>query len=513
MADIFEKCVNWKDADLAKLAGHYAYYRVIQETDGTEVLIDGKRVIMACSNNYLGLANDPRVKEAAAEASRKWGASTCGSRVLNGTTELHDELDHKLAEYLGREAAVTYSTGFGTNVGVLSSLILRKDTIFADRMVHASLVEGIQAALGDCKRFRHNNMDDLERLLASADPESGKLIVVDGMYSMEGDLANLPKIVELKEKYGARLFVDDAHGFGVLGEGGRGSGEHFGLHDQVDLQMLTFSKSLASIGGCIAGPKEVINWLKHKSRPLVFSASMTPGAAAAALKSLEIIKAEPERRARLWDISERFHRELRGMGFDTSPSVTPVVPVVIGDQTLCLAFWRRLTDAGMFASPVVKPAVEKELVRTVYTATHTDAQIDRSLEIFQRCGREMGIIPYKRPSTRVEVKMARPGCNGFYSSAEDGITAISVERSPVKGSLGVGEVLQQAGRPLGERISDAMEIVTWRALNAGPEDVKRLAELPSTLWQQRRRLRTKLMGAGVKLLQRRQAGARSAERE
>src|SRR5512138_3556121 len=432
MVDLFEKCATWKEVQLVKIAGHYPYYRVIEQNDGTEVVIDGKRLIMACSNNYLGLAQDPRVREASAEAARRWGASTCGSRLLNGTLALHDELDQRLARFLGKEAAVTFSTGFGTNLGTISSLVLRHDLIFADKMVHASLVEGIHASYGEAKRFRHNNMEDLERQLSSAPTDSGGLIVVDGVYSMEGDLANLPRIVELKKKYGARLMVDEAHGFGVMGENGRGTGEHFGLEPDVDLVMATFSKSLASIGGVIAGPPDAINWIRHKARALLFSASMTPPAAAAALKALDIIEQEPERRARLWDISERAHRELRLMGFDTHPSVTPVVPIVVGEQLTNFRFWRKLTDAGMFVSPVTKPAVEKDLVRAVFMATHTDEQIDRALDIFQRCGREVGIIPYQRPHTRVEVKMARPGITGFISAesqvaAQAGGTARGVE--------------------------------------------------------------------------------------
>jgi 7-keto-8-aminopelargonate synthetase-like enzyme len=248
---------------VAKLSGHYPYYRVIEETEGTEVVVDGKRLIMGCSNNYLGLANDPRVMEAASQAALRWGSSTCGSRLLNGTLTLHDELDHRLARFLKKEAAVCFSTGFQTNVGTISSLVLRHDLIFADRMVHASLVEGMHAAYGETKRFRHNNMEDLERLLGAADPAAGKLIVVDGVYSMEGDCANLPAIVELKKKHGARLMVDEAHGFGVMGAGGRGTGEHFGVHQDVDLIMATFSKSLASIGGVIAGRADVLNWIRH----------------------------------------------------------------------------------------------------------------------------------------------------------------------------------------------------------------------------------------------------------
>ncbi len=511
MADLFDKCAAWKDAQVLKLAGHYPYYRIIQETNGTEVLVDGKRLIMACSNNYLGLANDPRVMEAAADAARRWGASTCGSRLLNGTLTLHDELDHRLASFLGKEAAVVFSTGFQTNVGTIGSLVLRHDLIFADRMVHASLVEGMHAAYGETKRFRHNNMEDLERLLANADPDAGKLIVVDGVYSMEGDLANLPRIVELKKKYGARLMVDEAHGFGVMGPGGRGTGEHFGVHEDVDLVMTTFSKSLASIGGVIAGRADVLNWIRHKARALVFSASMTPPAAAAALKALEIIQEEPERRERLWDISERVHRELRGLGFDTSPSVSPVVPVVIGDQALCFKFWRRLTDLGLFASPVVRPAVEHELVRTVFMATHTDEHIERALEMFKTAGRDLGIIPYERPHTRVEVKMARPGVTGFYSSHEGDTTAPGAQDGG--GRLEIADVLFQEGTPWSQRLSNAAEMITWKAVNAGPEDLKQLKELPVRLWEKRRQIPTLLLSAGMNFMSRRRENGTSADRD
>jgi 8-amino-7-oxononanoate synthase len=510
MADLFEKCANWKEVQLVKIAGHYPYYRVIEENGGTEVVIDGKRLIMACSNNYLGLAQDPRVREAAAEAARAWGASTCGSRLLNGTLALHDELDHRLAAFLDKEAAVTFSTGFGTNLGTISSLVLRREMIFADKMVHASLVEGIHASYGDAKRFRHNNMEDLERQLAAAPADAGKLIVVDGVYSMEGDLADLPRIVALKRKYGARLMVDEAHGLGVMGARGRGTAEHFGVDDDADLLMATFSKSLASIGGVIAGPSDVINWIRHKARALIFSASMTPPAAAAALKALDIIEQEPERRARLWDISERVHRELRLLGFDTHPSVTPVVPIVVGEQLTNFRFWRKLTDAGLFVSPVTKPAVEKDLVRAVFMATHTDAQVDRALEMFQRCGREVGIIPYQRPHTRVEVKMARPGSTGFVSSSEDGATGSAPEANT---GLEVGDLLLHGTEPLRRRLSDAAEILTWRALNANPEDLKRLSGLPEKLWTQRHRIRNKLLSMGMEYMARRAAGGADARRE
>ncbi|HEU4385348.1 MAG TPA: aminotransferase class I/II-fold pyridoxal phosphate-dependent enzyme [Anaeromyxobacteraceae bacterium] len=506
MADLFDKCAAWKDVQVAKLSGHYPYYRVIEETEGTEVVVDGKRLIMACSNNYLGLANDRRVMEAASQAALRWGSSTCGSRLLNGTLKLHDELDHRLAKFLKKEAAVVFSTGFQTNVGTISSLVLRHDLIFADRMVHASLVEGMHAAYGETKRFRHNNMEDLDRLLGAADPAAGKLIVVDGVYSMEGDCANLPAIVALKKKHGARLMVDEAHGFGVMGAGGRGTGEHFGVHDEVDLVMATFSKSLASIGGVIAGRADVLNWIRHKARALVFSASMTPPAAAAALKALDIIEQEPERRERLWDISERVHRELRSMGFDTSPSVSPVVPVVIGDQAMAFNFWRKLTDLGLFASPVVKPAVEHELVRTVFMATHTDEQIDRALGMFQKAGRELGIIPHEKPHTRVEVKMARPGATGFYSSLPEGKTSGA---APGGKSLDLLDLLARSEEPWARRLSDAAELLTWKAVNAGPEDWNRLRELPWKLWEKRRQLPTMLVSVGMNWMAKRQQNGKS----
>jgi 8-amino-7-oxononanoate synthase len=508
MADLFDKCANWKEVQMAKIAGFYPYFRVIEEHDGTEIVIGGKRLIMACSNNYLGLAHDPRVREAAAEAARKWGSSTCGSRLANGTLTLHDELDHRLARFFRKEAAACFSTGFTTNLGTISSLVQRHELVFADKMAHGSIVEGIGASYGEAKRFRHNDMEDLERQLAAA-PDAGKLIVVDGVYSAEGDLADLPALVELKERYGARLMVDEAHGLGVMGKDGRGTGEHFGVEDGVDLSMATFSKSLASIGGVIAGPADVINWIKHKARAMIFQASMTPPAAAAALKALDIIEAEPERRARLWDISERVHRELRSMGFDTRPSVTPVVPIAVGDQTLNFMYWRKLTDAGLFVSPFTKPAVERDTVRAVFMATHTDAQVDRALEIFERCGREVGIIPYERPHTRVEVRLARPGATGFISSAEQ--SAPKGARH-VDGGLDISDVLLDAKQPLLKRLDEVGEIITWRALNTTAEDVKRLARLPERLWTQRTKIRSRLLSMGVEWMSRQARGGGKSRR-
>jgi 8-amino-7-oxononanoate synthase len=507
MADLFDKCASWKEVQMAKIAGFYPYFRVIEQHDGTEIVIGGKRLIMACSNNYLGLAQDPRVREASAEASRRWGASTCGSRLANGTLALHDELEHELSRFFKKEAAACFSTGFTTNLGTISSLVQRRDVVFADKTAHGSIVEALQGCPGETKRFRHNDMDDLERQLA-ANPEAGKLIVVDGVYSAEGDLADLPRLVELKKKHGARLMVDEAHGLGVMGEHGCGTGEHFGVEEDVDLVMATFSKSLASIGGVIAGRADVVNWIKHKARSMIFQASMTPGAAAAALKALEILKAEPERRARLWDISERVHRELRLMGFDTRPSVTPVIPIVVGDQTLNFMFWRKLTDAGLFVSPFTKPAVEKDTVRAVFMATHTDAQIDRALELFERCGRDVGIIPYERPRTRVEVKLARPGATGFLSSAEE--SAPKGARH-VDGGVEISDVLFDAAQPLARRLDEVGEILTWRALNTTSEDVKKLAKLPEQLWTQRRRIRSRIISMGMQYMTR-SARGRGAHR-
>jgi len=513
MSDLFEKCAVWKEVQLAKISGHYPYFRVIEQNDGTEVVIGGKRLIMACSNNYLGLAQDPRVREAAAQATLAWGASACGSRLANGTFTLHDELEQRLARFFRKEAAAVFTTGFTANLGTISALVQRHDVVFADRRVHGSIVEGIQAIYGEAKRFRHNDMEDLERLLAATPKEKGMLIVVDGVYSAEGDLANLPGIVELKKKHGARLMVDEAHGLGVLGATGQGTGEHFGVNDDVDLVMATFSKSLGSIGGVIAGRADVINWVKHKARAMIFQASMTPPAAAAALKALDILEQEPERRERLWDISERVHRELRLMGFDTRPSVTPVVPIAVETQAQNFIFWRKLTDAGLFVTPFTPPAVERDAVRAVFMATHKDEQIDRALEIFQRCGRDVGIIPYERPHTRVEVRMARPGATGFVSSAGEAAAPAGALRN---GRLAVREVLMNRGEPIGRRLSDAAEILTWRALNTGPDDLARLAQLPERLWTRRGRIKIRLTAMGMEWVSRRGArrnGARAAQND
>jgi 8-amino-7-oxononanoate synthase len=511
--DLFAKCSEWKEVQVAQRLGYYPYFREIQDIhDGTEVVIGGKPVIMVSSNNYLGLALDPRVREAAAAASMKWGASTSGSRLLNGTLAIHVELEEKLADFLGREAALCFSTGFQTNLGTLSALLTRHDVVFSDRQNHASILDGIQASHGEHKKYRHGNMDDLERQLGATPEEQGRLIVTDGVFSMEGDLANIPRLVELKEKYHARLMVDDAHGFGVMGPTGRGTAEHFGVHDKVDLQMATFSKSLASLGGVITGPREVINWIKHKSRAMLYSASMTPAAVAAALKALEIIKAEPERRERLWRHAEKMHREYRGMGFDTSPSVTPVIPLIIGDQMKCLNFWKRLTEEGVFASPVIKPAVQKELIRTSYMSIHTDAQLDRVLEVVQRCGREEGVIPYEKPHSRFVVRIAKPGNVGFVSSETDATTRV-IHSGDGQFDTTLRNTLLDREKPVLERLSDTAELLAYRAANLQPEDVAKLADVPKRWWAQRGALRTAVMSRGVELLTRAQKSDRESQAE
>lgn len=501
MADVFDKCSSWKDYKIAKATGLYPYFRPIEASfGGTEVEIDGRRLVMAGSNNYLGLATDPRIKEAALGAVKKFGSTCSGSRLLNGTLSLHEELETRLAKFLGREAAVVVSTGFQTNLAAISALLGRHDLVFSDRANHASLLDGIRLSFGEEKRFRHNDLDHLEKLLSSADPELGKLIVTDGVFSMEGDLCNLPKIVELAQKYHARVMVDDAHGMGVLGEKGRGTAEHFGLERQTDLQMGTFSKSFASLGGVLAGSFEVINYVKHKARAIVFSASMTPAAVASALKALEIIEAEPERRARLLDIAERMHNGFRAMGFDTGVSVTPVVPVLIGDQVKCFRFWKALFEAGVFANPVIPPAVEPghALIRTSYMATHTDEQLDRVLETFERIGRKMGVIPQARPASHVPVKVARPGSFVISNQASQRWAAASAGLLAERG-FSLQQISRLSSREMAHKLADAVETLTWRAANLQPEDLKRLSRAPLRLWERRTQLPGLLLEKGASL--------------
>jgi 8-amino-7-oxononanoate synthase len=501
MRDVFDKCSAFKDVKIAKATGLYPYFRPIEASHGsTEVDIEGRRVIMVGSNNYLGLAGDPRVKEAAIEAIRRFGSTCSGSRLLNGTLVLHEELEARLAKFLNREAALVCSTGFQTNVATVSAILGRHDIVFTDRQNHASLVDGVRLGFAEEKRYRHQDMGHLESMLEAADPAAGKIIITDGVFSMEGDLCNLPKIVELAQRFHARVMTDDAHSMGVLGAHGRGTAEYFGLEAQTDLVMGTFSKSFASLGGVIAGPLDVITYVKHRARPVVFSASMTPAQVASALKALDIIEAEPQRRARLLDIAEKMHNGFRAMGFDTGVSVTPVVPVLVGDQVKCFRFWKALFEAGVFTNPVIPPAVEPghALLRTSYMATHTDAQLDRVLEAFEKIGRRMSIIPETRPTTYVPVKVARPGTFVTANQASQRWAAASAGLLADRG-LSLEAISKLSGRDVARKLADAVETLTWRAANLQPDDIKRLGSAPLRLWEKRTEIPGLLLEKGANL--------------
>jgi 8-amino-7-oxononanoate synthase len=393
--DLFQKC-----ADAAKYyakvrdAGIYPYYRAISSGQDPVVTLNGKELVMLGSNNYLGLTNHPEVKEAAAVALALYGTGCAGSRLLNGTLDIHLELEERLARFLGREDVLTFSTGYQVNLGVLSCLLTRSDVALLDGLNHASIIDGCRLGFGKTHKYLHNDMADLERKLANISDDKGKLIVVDGVFSMEGDIANLPEIVRLKSRHGARLMVDDAHGVGVFGSEGRGTPEHFGLEAEVDLVMGTFSKSLATVGGFIAGRADVVDFIRHKARSAIFSAAPPPPSVAAAGKALEIIEREPQRRKNLWENARFMKRELERLGFDTGASESPVIPIVVGEDLAAFAMTRKLQERGVFANPVISPAVPegRAMMRTSYMATHTMEQLERALEAFAAAGRELGII-------------------------------------------------------------------------------------------------------------------------
>lgn len=386
MSDIFEKCFNYTDAKKVMEAGVYPYFHALDSGQDTEVIMNGKRTIMLGSNNYLGLTSDERVKRAAIKAVEKFGSGCSGSRFLNGTLTLHNELEKRLAKFVKKEAALTFSTGFQTNLGIISAIAGRNDYIISDRGNHASLVDGCRLSFAKNVKYRHNDMVDLERILKSIPDKCGKLIVFDGVFSMEGDIANLPEIVRLAKKYGARIMIDDAHGFGVLGKHGRGTAEYFGLEDEVDIIMSTFSKSLASLGGFIAAKEEVIHYVKHVSRPFIFSASIPPANAAAALEALNILESEPERIKRLWEVADYMREGFKSIGIPIGNSQTPIIPVMTYDDYRTFKIARDLLDEGVYVNPVISPAVNKgeALLRTSYTATHTKEQLDYALEAFKR---------------------------------------------------------------------------------------------------------------------------------
>ncbi len=393
--DVFNKCLETaKRSEPARAAGVYPYYRVISSAQEPVVSHEGRELIMLGSNNYLGLTNHPEVKDAAAMALAIYGTGCAGSRLLNGTLDVHVQLEARLAEFMQREAALTFSTGFQVNLGVLSCLLDRSDIAYLDALDHACIIDGVRLGFGRSHKFRHNDVADLEKKLAAAPEGRGKLIVVDGVFSMEGDVAPLPEIAALARRYGARLMVDDAHGLGVFRENGRGTPEHFGVENDVDLVMGTFSKSLATVGGFIAGDAYVIEHIKHNARAQIFSAAPPPASMAAALKALEIVEREPERRKRLWENTQYMQDEFEKLGFDTGDSASPVIPLVVGEDVTAFQMATRLAEEGVFANPVVSPAVPegRAMIRTSYMATHSLEHLDRALEAFEKVGREHGII-------------------------------------------------------------------------------------------------------------------------
>ena len=392
---IFDKCFEFKRAEEAQQLGLYPYFTPIQEVIGNQVVINNHKMIMVGSNNYLGLIDHPKVVQAAKDAIERYGVATCGSRFLNGTLDIHVKLEERLAKFMQRESALTFSTGFQTNQGIISTLVTNGEAVITDRMDHASIIDACRLSYGEVHKFKHNDMDDLERVLSSLDESTGKLIVVDGVFSMEGDLTDLPGVVELGKKYRCPIMVDDAHGIGVMGKNGRGTAEHFGLEDRVDLIMGTFSKSFASLGGFVTGKAKVISFIKHHARALIFSASITPASVATALATLDVIESEPERRDRLWAITGKMRSGFQAMGYDTGPTESPVIPVIIGDDMKAFMLWKALREQGVFTNPVIYPAVPhgQALIRTSYSATHSDEELDRVLECFERGGKMLGILP------------------------------------------------------------------------------------------------------------------------
>ncbi|MCW3112677.1 MAG: 8-amino-7-oxononanoate synthase [Segetibacter sp.] len=379
---LHKKIEQFKDAALIKQQGIYPYFRVIQCGQDTEVMLNGKRVLMFGSNSYLGLTNHPKIEEAAKKAIDKYGTGCAGSRFLNGTLDIHIELEHKLAKYVNKESALLFSTGFQVNLGVLSCVTGRTDYLILDEYDHASIIDGCRLSFSRTIKYRHNDMGDLEQKLAALPSEAIKLIVVDGIFSMEGDFVKLPEIVDIAEKYGANIMVDDAHSLGVIGENGSGTASHFGVTDKVDLIGGTFSKSLASLGGFVAGDEVIIDYLKHKARSLIFSASMTPASVASVLAALEIIQAEPERIEQLWANTRYAKQLLLEEGFELGPTESPIIPVYVRDNHKTFMLTKMLQEEGIFVNPVVSPAVPSDasLIRFSLMATHTFSQIEEAVE-------------------------------------------------------------------------------------------------------------------------------------
>lgn len=393
--DLFDKTQKFTIAKEAMETGIYPYFQPLSDSEGNVATFNGREVIMLGSNNYLGLTTHPKVRAAAQKAIDDYGTSCTGSRFLNGTLDFHIELDRRLADFVGAEAAIVFSTGYQTNLGTISSLVQKGDYVILDKDAHACIVDGAMLSRGEMRRFIHNDMDNLRAVLSKLPTDAGKLVVFDGVYSMFGDIAPLPEIVEICREYGARVMVDDAHSFGVLG-GGRGTVAHYGMTmDDVDLVMGTFSKSFASIGGFVAGKADVIHYIQHNARSLIFSASLPAVNAMTVLAALDIMENEPEHVQRLWENADFVRENLNALGFDTGGSQTPVVPIVIGDDVRTALAWRALADEGVYTNPVISPAVppNKSLLRTSYMATHTREQLEKAVQIIEKVGENLDLIP------------------------------------------------------------------------------------------------------------------------
>jgi len=402
--DLFEKCRSFTRADETKALGLYPYFRPIEESEGPVVRIGGKKVIMAGSNNYLGLTADPRVKEAAVKATEKYGTGCSGSRYLTGTLDLHVELEERLAAFFGKEDCLLYSTGYQTAQGVIPTLVQRGEFVVSDKDNHACIVAGNLMAAGAASyvpngeqgvvRYKHNDMKHLETVISKLPREAAKLIVSDGVFSTSGEIVDLPNMVQVARKYNARVMVDDAHAVGVIGKGGRGTASHYGLEKETDLTMGTFSKTFASLGGFVVGDRSVINYLKHHARSLIFSASMPPASVATVLAALDVIEEEPELRERLWRNTRRMQEGLKGLGYDIGDSETPIIPILVGDLNLLGLQWRALFDAGVFINPVIPPAVPHHScrLRISMMATHTDDDIAKVLDLFRKIGRRFNVL-------------------------------------------------------------------------------------------------------------------------
>lgn len=393
MADLFDKARNFTQAKEAMEMGIYPYFRALSDSEGTTATFEGKEVVMIGSNNYLGLTTDPRVRAAAADAIERYGTSVTGSRFLNGTLELHLELDRRLAEFVYMESALVFPTGYQTNVGTITALVQKGDYVIIDKDAHACVVDGSLMSRGELKRFRHNDLDNLDYVLGKLPKDAGKLVVVDGVYSMGGDIAPLPEIVEVCKRHGARIMVDDAHGIGVTG-GGRGTVEHFGLTDEIDLVMGTFSKSFASIGGFIAGKEEIVHYIQHHARSLIFSAALPAPNVMAVLTALDIMETEPQHIKQLWENADYMRAGLQKLGYDTGDSNTPIVPVIIRDEYRTALAWRALIEAGVYTNPVIPPGVPPNLslLRTSYMATHRREHLDRALVAFAEVGEKLDLV-------------------------------------------------------------------------------------------------------------------------